>query len=134
DGDRVARALLAEAGAVESGGGLRPEGGDLAVVLLQQLLNVGQDHDPLVRPLPEDVAADGSDQDAFAAAGRGDDEWVARLVLEILVETVDGALLVVAELHGQAVPIGPFSGTSQRSGAPSASFFCMDFMACSSET
>src|SRR5262249_35419268 len=98
-GDRVAGALLVQPGAVEARRGFWPESEDLLEVLFQQLLDVRQDHESLVRPFLEDEPAEGADDDGFTGAGRGYDQRVAAPVLEILEQALDGSLLVIPQLH-----------------------------------
>ena len=75
--------------------GERPDRAKLAQVLLEQFLLCGQHQDLRVVPLAHRLLADVGKQHALPRSGRGDDERVARVVVEPVPQLVHRLLLVV---------------------------------------
>ena len=65
-----------------------------AMVLRDQLADVGDDQDALVGPGAQHALDEGGHHQALAAGGRDDDERVAGVLGEVAVDRVDGGLLV----------------------------------------
>ena len=91
-------------GAVDPGRRLGPEADELGEVLADQLPDVGQDDDPLVRPLRQHLLDEGGHDQRLAAGGRDHDQGMAGRRREVVVDRVDRGALIRAQLQGHAAP------------------------------
>jgi hypothetical protein len=105
---------LVEPGRVDAGRRLRPKLQELGSVLADQFPYMGDNENPLVRPLFQDLADEGG-HDQRLAAGRGDnDDRVTGLLSEIAVDSVDRCALIGPEPdHGAASPRSGFTPLTQ---------------------
>src|SRR5690606_11090408 len=81
---------------VDAGGGCWPDGKELLEVLLNELLNVGQLHDPLARVALEDPLDEAANDHRLAGAGRHSNDRVALpAFLKVTNDRLDRVVLVI---------------------------------------
>ena len=94
---------LVQPGRVDAGRGLRPQPDHLAVVLRDQLLDVGDDENSRVGPVGDGAGGKGCKDKALARPHGQHDQRIAGILREVAVDRLDRRGLIGAELDHAAL-------------------------------
>ena len=104
-GDRAVGVPAPKPRGEDTRGGGRPDGQELLEVLLDELLDVGQLHDPLAGVALEGPLDETANDHRLTGTGRHRNDRVAlSAFFEVVEDGLDRVVLVVAELHSIASP------------------------------
>jgi hypothetical protein len=121
DRHRVLELPPAEARRVDADAEARGHRIELADGLLEELLHVGQDEDASL-PERDGVPADRCDDGRLAAARRDHHERVVVAPAQVVVDRLDGGLLVVTEFHRCLLPWCPLHALGRCAGSHGTPF------------